>query len=182
MGVVYTEETASRASAWLAGSDSKRRTRENTAELHSLYATITGHPAGSCTNCNFSGYVGILQAYVTHSNCLFNPELMLSPSYSFAPGFENETFVLDSYSRVVGANDLTDADAEFMIKNNHAHMLLKNGKPIADEAGTEPKKLLKADHQARYKELHGEDADDKMTVAELIAANDAKQAELDTQD
>ena len=42
MAVAYTEETASRAASWLASSDSKRRTRPNIEELHSIYAQWAG--------------------------------------------------------------------------------------------------------------------------------------------
>ncbi|TGE04757.1 hypothetical protein [Hymenobacter fodinae] len=184
MAVAYTEEIASRAQAWLDASYSKRHTNEYKAELHALYALITGNPAAGCTNCNFQGYVDILSAYVRHYQRQSTPELMANATYSLAPGFENEQFVHESYSEVVTADNLTDKSAEFFISKGFKHAFLKNGKAIEDEAAKEdaPKLTEKQKKQAEYKEVLGTDADDKLTIAQLTEAIDAKRAEHDKQD
>ncbi|MBX0290956.1 hypothetical protein K3G63_10930 [Hymenobacter sp. HSC-4F20] len=183
MAVLYTEEVASRAQAWLAASYSKRRTNEYIAELHALYGLITGNSAAGCTSCNFQGYVDLLTAYVAHFQRLQHPELMAKSAYSLAPGYENETFVHESYSEALKADNLTDKGAEFFIKNGFKHAFLKNGKPIEDEAPAEPKKLTpKQQAVADYKELFQTDPDEKLTETQLREAIDTKKKELDQVD
>lgn len=178
MAVAYTPELLSRVQTWLSYSASKRRTAGNLAELHQLYAAITGQSAAGCTNCNFSGYVGILEAYQRQSLRHLFPETVKSSSYTLAPGLENETLVHESYSKTVTADNITDEDAEFFIKNGFPHAFLKNGKVITAEAeATTPKLKTKADFQARYKELFGEDADEKLIIAQLTEAIEAKEQE-----
>jgi hypothetical protein len=179
VAVQYSEETLSRVKAWLSYSGSKRRTRENTAELHQLYAAISGGSATGCTNCNFSNYVAILTAYERQATHHFFPSTMADSSYALAPGYENETFVHEKFGEAITADNLTDKAAEFFIKNGFKHAFVKKEAAKAD-AGQPT--LRKADYQARYKELLGTDADDKLTIAQLTEAIEAKEAELNKQD
>ncbi|SNC67342.1 hypothetical protein SAMN06265337_1918 [Hymenobacter gelipurpurascens] len=180
MRAEYSEELLSRVETWLSYSFSKRRTRDNVADLHQLYSLITGGSAQGCTNCNFSGYVGILEAYQRQSFRLLDPETVSNSSYTLAPGYEEQQFVHDAFDGVVTSENLTDKAAEFFIEKGFKHAFVKKIAPKAESEHSKPK--TKADYQARYKELLGEDADDKLTIAQLTEAIDAKQAELDKQD
>ncbi|UOQ53043.1 hypothetical protein [Hymenobacter cellulosivorans] len=178
MAVNYTAELLGRVQTWLNHSATKRRTREQTQELHQLYEQITGQSAAGCTSCNFQGYVDLLQAHERQSIRFLFPETVEKSIYTIAPGYENEQFVHESYNKAVTAENLTDKDAEFFISQGFPHAFLKNGKPLEAEAAAEAApKPKKADYQARYKELHGVDADEKLTIAQLQEAIDAKEKE-----
>lgn len=180
MAVEYTEEVASRAAAWLAHSTSKRRTRENIAELHALYALISGQSAAGCVSCGFSHYVDLLTAYVRHFQRLADPTIMADSQYSIAPGLENETFVHENYSEAITADNLTDKAAEFFIKNGYEHAFVKKEKPTTGPST--PKLTEKQQAVADYKELFGADADEKLTAKELQALIADKRTELSKQD
>jgi hypothetical protein len=177
----HNAETLRRVQAWLAMPLMKKRHPDGLAELAAVYALASGQPTSHCRQCHYSDYVAVIKAYERHSLRLLHPQTMPPSTYTLAPGFENETFVHESYSEAVTADTLTDAAAEFFIQNGYQHAFLKAGKPLEEEAPAEPKRLLKADHQARYKELFGQEPDARLTVDELLKANDAKQAELDAQ-
>ncbi|TGD82875.1 hypothetical protein [Hymenobacter wooponensis] len=180
MAVAYTAETLSRVQAWLSLSLSKRHTNAGKAELHALYALITGGSAAGCTNCNYSGYVGILEAYERQALRLLHPELMADSNYSLAPGFENEQFVHEKFSSVVTADNLTDEAAEFFIKNGFEHAFVK--KEAAKSEPSQPRLTEKQQAVADYKELFGEEPDAAKTAKELKELIAAKKAELDLQD
>ncbi|WP_400190666.1 hypothetical protein [Hymenobacter sp. B81] len=186
MAVTYTQELLDRAEAWTRQPLAEKRSAAGLIRLAALYSAITGTAAGSCRQCQYSDYNAVVQAYVRQASAHLYPETVSKTQYSLAPGFENETFVHEAYDQAVTAATLTDADAEFFIKNGFGHAFLKDGKPIpqkteAEAAGDGAPKLKKADYQARYEELHGEKPDEKLTIAQLIEANDAKQADLDAQ-
>ncbi|GGG34226.1 hypothetical protein [Hymenobacter glacieicola] len=180
MAAAYNEELLSRVQTWLGYSYSKRHTRENTAELHALYAAITGGSAEGCTNCNYDGYVGLLEAYERQSLRFLHPELMPESNYTLAPGFENETFVHESYSKAVTADTLTDEAAEFFISKGYGHAFVK--KEGAETKSEAPKLTEKQQLQAEYKDLFAQDADEALTIPKLKEAIAAKKAELDQQD
>jgi hypothetical protein len=136
MAVQYSEDTLSRVKAWLSHSASKRRTRENTAELHQLYAAISGGSATGCTNCNFSNYVAILTAYERQATHHFFPTIMADSQYTLAPGYENETFVHESFSEAITAENITDKAAEFFIKNGFKHAFVKKEGAHPEAAGS----------------------------------------------
>jgi hypothetical protein len=174
----HSDELLSRVQTWLSYSYAKRHTVENKAELHQLYALISGGSATGCTNCNFAGYVGYLEAYEQQSLRFLHPELVKDSAYTFAPGYENETFVHENYSEVVSAKNLTDKGAEFFIKQGFGHAFLKNGKPVATEsAEAAPKPKTKAEWAARYAEILGTEPEATLTIAQLAEAIEAKEQE-----
>jgi hypothetical protein len=179
----YSPELLSRVQTWLSYSFAKRHTAQNTAELHQLYALISGGSAQGCTNCNYAGYVAYLEAYEQHSHRFLHPETVEKSTYTLAPGYENETFVHDSHSEAVTAKNLTDKGAEFFIKQGFGHAFLKNGKPVTDEAGSQAPKLTEKQQAiADYKELFGTDVDTTLTavkIKELIAAEKERLDQLD---
>jgi hypothetical protein len=169
-------DTLRRVQAWLARPLPEKRQPAGLAELAAVYSLASGQPTSSCRQCHYSDYVAVVKAFARHSLRLLHPQPMPPSMYTLAPGYENETFVHESYREAITADNLTDAAAEFFIKNGWKHAFVKTEEAKADAA---PPKLLKADHQARYKELFGEDPDARLTVDELIRANEAKQAERD---
>ena len=177
MAVDYgNADTLRRVQAWLARPLIEKRQPAGLEELAAVYSLASGQPTSNCRQCHYSDYVAVIKAYERHSLRLLHPQTMPPSTYTLAPGFENETFVHESYSEAVTADNLTDSAAEFFIQNGYKHAFLKKEEAKAE---TTTPKLLKADHQARYKELFGQEPDAKLTVDELTKANDAKQAELD---
>lgn len=172
----HNADTLRRVQAWLAMPLIKKRQPDGLAELAAVYSLASGQPTSNCRQCHYSDYVAVVKAFERHSLRLLHPQTMPPSTYTLAPGFENETFVHESYAEAVTADNLTDAAAEFFIKNGYKHAFLKKEEAKAEAATP---KLLKADHQARYKELFGQEPDARLTVDDLLKANDAKQAELD---
>jgi hypothetical protein len=169
-------DTLRRVQAWLARPLPEKRQPAGLAELAAVYALASGQPTSNCRQCHYSDYVALIKAYERHSLRLLHPQTMPPSTYTLAPGFENETFVHESYREAVTADNLTDSAVEFFIQNGYKHAFLKKEEAKAETA---PPKLLKADHQARYKALFGEEPDARLTVDDLLKANDAKQAERD---
>ena len=177
MAVDYgNADTLRRVHAWLARPLNEKRHPAGLEELAAVYSLASGQPTSHCRQCHYSDYVAVIKAYERHSLRLLHPQTMPPSTYTLAPGFENETFVHESYAEAVTADNLTDSAAEFFLQNGYQHAFLKKEEAKAE---TTPPKLLKADHQARYKELFGQEPDAKLTVDDLLKANDAKQAELD---
>lgn len=173
----HNAETLRRVQAWLALPLTKKRSLAGLDELAALYRLTSGSTAGRCRQCQYSDFNAAVVAYERHSFRLLHPHLMANTQYALAPGFENEQFVHESYSEVVTAENLTDEAAEFFIANGFENAFVKRADAKTETEGRP--KLLKADHQARYKELFGQEPDARLTVDELTRANDAKQAELD---
>jgi hypothetical protein len=180
--VAYTEELLARASAWASLPLEERRRPAGLAELAALYGDITSAPVSSCRQCQYSDYSAVVQAYVRQASRLFHPETMPDSNYTLAPGYENETFVHESFSQAVTADNLTDEAAEFFIKAGFEHAFVKKAQPKTSKPQEEPAKLTpKQQLQATYKELYNEDADDKVTSEQLKELIATKQAELDAQ-
>lgn len=189
MGVVYTQELLDRATAYVGQPIDQRRHDVGLAEISQLVADISGQPVGKCRQCQYSDHLATVRAYINQATRFLHPETVSSNTYALAPGFQNETFVHESYSEAVTADNLTDKAAEFFIKNGYEHAFLKNGKPIqpakAASSEAEPAKptapMKKIDYQAQYEQVLGEKPADSLTIAQLVEAIEAKQNEQDAQ-
>lgn len=175
MGVTYSQVLLDRATAYVAQPLSARRYEQGLAEVTALYSEITGQPASTCRQCQYSNYLAVVQAYIRQATRELHPETMAESTYTIAPGFENETFVHEGYAIAVTAENLTDEAAEFFIDKGFKHAFVK--KAAAESPKTEGDKppTEKQTLQARYKELHGEEADAKLTIADLKEAIKAKE-------
>jgi len=176
VAVEYTQELLDRAQEYVDKSVSDRRYEAGLTELTSLYTAITGDPVGKCRQCQVSDYMSVVNGYTRAATRFLHPELMPESKYTIAPGLENETFVHEGYNKAVKAENLEDADAEFFISKGFTDaFILKAGQSADGEGDKEPKLTEKQQLQARYKELFGEDADEKLTIAQLKEAIKAKE-------
>lgn len=129
--ITYSEALLVRAEAWHNSALNEKRQGPGLAELAALYADITGEPAGSCRQCQFSDYSATVRAYVIQATNLLYPTIMAANTeYTLAPGFENETFVDAGYSKAVSAENLTDKDAKYFIGRGLGHAFYHNGRPV----------------------------------------------------
>jgi hypothetical protein len=175
VAVTYSQALLDRATAYLDQPLTARRYAEGLAEISHLVSDITGEASGSCRQCQYLDYVAIVKNYQRAATRFLHPELMVDSKYTIAPGLENETFVHEGYGSTVTAENLTDEAAEFFIRKGFSHaFLLKPGaeaaKPESDKPLTEKQTL-----QARYKELFGEQPEEKVTIAELKEAIKTKE-------
>lgn len=134
MATRYTAELLAQATAYVARPLSERRQPAGLAELADLYAAITGQSGSSCRQCQYSDFFSSLQSYIREATRFLHPELMTESKYTFAPGFQSETLVHESYTKKVTADNLTDEDAKFFLKNGYGHVIVEKGaKPAATE-------------------------------------------------
>jgi hypothetical protein len=178
VGLVYSQALLDRASAYVAKPVEARRYAEGMAEITALYSAITGQPVGTCQQCQYLDFLAAVNAYIREATRFLHPETMADSKYTIVPGMQNEKFVHENYSKVVTADNMTDADAEFLIKNGFKHAILPKEAPKAEDEGDQkPVLKLKADFQARFKELFEADADEKLTIAQLTEHIEAKEAD-----
>lgn len=173
MALAYTQLLYERAQAYQDRPLGQKRSPDGLAELAALWAAITGEQAGSCRQCQYSDFNAVVVAYLRASTRLLHPELMSDSAYQLVPGFENETFVDDTYGRVVTADSLTDEDAEYFIKAGYKHAFVKKTAAASVDSTPALGSLTKADLQARHLEVVGSEADDKLTKAQLIEVIEA---------
>ncbi|KUG06880.1 hypothetical protein [Solirubrum puertoriconensis] len=193
MAIAYTEELLAQAEAWASLPLEERRSAAGLLQLAVLYSYITGEPAGSCRQCQYSDYNQVVQAYIRQATRHLHPETMADSNYTLANGYESEQFVHEDYNKVVTADNLTDEDAEFFIGKGFEHAFVKKasaaeateaestGETEGEEEEPAKKPTEKERLLATYKQLHGEEADASLTIPQLKEANAAKQADLDAQ-
>ncbi|MBO2010847.1 hypothetical protein [Hymenobacter negativus] len=178
MRTAYTPELLARAQAWVSLPLNDKRYQAGMTELWALYAAITQTPVSTCRQCQYSDYAAIVVAYVREATTFLHPETVSDTKYTLANGYENEQFVHEKYATTITGENLTDEAAEFFIKNGFAHaIILKAGQNADGSTGEVDTKASKADLQARYKELYGEDAPKKHTVDKLTADIHTKEGE-----
>lgn len=178
MRVVYTPELLARAQAWVSLPLNDKRYAPGMKELWALYAEITQTQPGDCRQCMYSDYAAVVVAYTREASHFLFPETMPESKYTLANGYENEQFVHEDYATTITAENLTDEAAQFFISKGFGHaIILKAGENADGSTGEVDNKPSKADLQARYKVLFGEDAPKKHTIDKLTEAIDGKEAE-----
>jgi hypothetical protein len=177
--IAYTAELLSRAQAWLSLPLTDKRYEAGLQELTELYRLITGEPASSCRQCQYSDWAATVVAYVREASTFLFPETMSESKYTVANGYEHEQFVHEDYNKVVTAENLTDADAKFFIGKGFGHAIkLKAGENPDGSTGEVDTKPTKDELKARYAELYGQDAPKKHNVAQLTADIATKEGEI----
>ena len=178
MAVAYTQELLDRATAYVGQPLNSRRYAEGLSEISQLYSEISGQPVGTCQQCQYSDFMRTVQAYIREATRFLHPETMSESNYTIAPGFENETFVHESYGEAVTAETLTDKAAEFFIKNGYAHAFVKKAatKAPAEKPLTEKQQL-----QADFEKAFGTAPEERVTSADLRKHLDAREADADYQ-
>jgi uncharacterized protein (DUF1810 family) len=178
MPVNYSQELLDRATAYVEQPLAARRYAEGLTEISQLYSQITGEVSGTCKQCQYSDYLAVVTNYVQAARRFLHPETMAETSYTFAPGYEHEHIAHERYNKKVTVDNLTDEDAEALLDLGYKHVIVKKTAEVAEKAAdTTPKLTEKQTAQARYKELFGTDADEKLTIAKLTEYSDAKQAD-----
>lgn len=132
MGVTISQVLLDRATAYVSQPLAARRYEEGLAEITALYSEITGQPAATCRQCQYSNYLAVVQAYIRQATRELHPETMAESNYSIAPGLENEVFVHEGLSEAVTAENLTDKSAEFLIKHGYKHAFVLKSAAKAD--------------------------------------------------
>jgi hypothetical protein len=139
VGITINQALLDRATAYVAQPLAARRYEAGLAEVTALYSAITGQPAATCRQCQYSTYLAVVQAYIRQATRELHPDTMPESKYSIAPGLENETFVHEGLSEAVTAENLTDKTAEFLMKHGFEHaFVLKSGAKAEAEKGGEP--------------------------------------------
>jgi hypothetical protein len=145
MGVLYTQDLAERATAWLArpltASPEGKRSAEGLLELATIWAAINRTGLPECLRqCQYSERAQALRNYlVEFSRHPLFPDTMLETSqskYQIAPDFAGQTFVDEGLSAPVTAENLTDEAAEYFIKKGRKDaFILRSSAPAEVAAG-----------------------------------------------
>ncbi|MGI4736126.1 MAG: hypothetical protein ACRYG7_13195 [Janthinobacterium lividum] len=138
MAPAYTQQLLDRAQAYTEQPLTARRSPEGLTELASIYSAITGQPVGSCRQCQYSDFLAAVANYTRSATRFLHPELMSESKYAIAPGLENETFVHESYNKVVTAENLEDKDVEFFKSKGLGKSFVLKSKKDADAAAAAP--------------------------------------------
>jgi len=134
MVAAYNQDLLDRATAYVGQPLTARRYAEGLSDITALYSEITGEPASTCRQCQYSNYLAVVQAYIRQATRELHPETMADSKYSIAPGLENETFVHEGLSEAITAENLTDQAAEFLIGKGFGHaFILKPGHEASAE-------------------------------------------------
>jgi hypothetical protein len=178
MAVNYSQELLDRATAYVGQSLTARRYDAGLTEISQLYSEITGETVGTCRQCQYSDFMAVVTNYIASATRFLHPETMSETTYTFAPGFEHEHIAHERYNKKVTVDNLTDTDAEALLKLGYGHVIVKKAAAASEKpADNTPKLTEKQTAQARFKELFGTDPDDKLTIAKLTEYSDAKQAD-----
>jgi uncharacterized protein (DUF1810 family) len=178
MAVNYSQQLLDRAQAYVEQPLAARRYAEGLTEISQLYSEITGEASGTCKQCQYLDYLAVVTNYVQAARRFLHPETMAETSYTFAPGYEHEHIAHERYNKKVTVDNLTDEDAEQLIKLGYGHVIVKKTAAASEKPAAPEKPLTeKQTAQARFKELFGTDADEKLTIAKLTEYSDAKQAD-----
>ena len=171
------EELLARSQGWLTLPYPENREPGNRRELNVLYQAITGK-AADCSHCNnwlirmaskVSDYVANPEAFTIQPTQI---EIMSNTSTKYrksqaAISNGAKTVVLnhgDGMSQLINLDSMTDEEAEALLESpQYKH----NVEAVENEEEETPKLTEKQQLQARFKELSGEDAEDKTTIAEL---------------
>lgn len=181
------DELLVRSQAWLSLPYPENREPANRQELNTLYQAITG-TAADCANC--VNWLLRMAAKVTEyvanpSSFTIKPtqtEIMSNVSKKYRKSAvakaNDATQVVINHgngdSQLINLDTMTDEEAEVLLsKDQYKH----NVEVIGSQEEEAPKLTEKQQLQARYKELTGEDAEEKTTIAELkvrISEEEAK--------
>jgi hypothetical protein len=124
----YTQELLDRAQAYVEQPLTARRgTEQGLAELAALYSLITGEAEGDCRQCQVSDFMAAVTVYIREATRFFHPELMADSKYTFASKYANEIIADGRYSKAVTAENMTDQDAEYLLKLGYAHVIQLKG-------------------------------------------------------
>jgi hypothetical protein len=127
----YSQALLDRAQAYVEQPLNARRYDAGLTEISQLYAEITGEPVGKCRQCQYKDFLAVVTAYIREATRFLHPELMADSKYTFAPGFAGEVIADGRYSKTVTAENLTDQDAEALIKLGYGHVIVaKPGESI----------------------------------------------------
>ena len=120
----YTQVLLDRAQAHATRPLTDRRYAEGLSEIAQLYADITGEPVGKCRQCQYKDFLAVVTAYIREATRFLHPELMADSNYTFAPGFAGEVIADGRYTKTVTADNLTDQDAEALLKLGYGHVIV----------------------------------------------------------
>jgi hypothetical protein len=120
----YSQALLDRAQAYVAQPLNNRRYEQGLAEISQLYAEITGETVGTCRQCQYKDFLAVVTAYIREATRSLHPELMADSKYTFAPGFAGEVIADGRYNKTVTNENLTDEDAEALIKLNYGHVIV----------------------------------------------------------
>ena len=177
MGLLYTQELADRAHAWIgrpltAGPEGKR-SADGLLELASIWAAIHRQPLPECIRqCQYSERQASVAAYLREFSrfSTFNSNTMSDTAptsqYQIAPEFAGQSFVHDDFNGAVTAENLTDEAAEFFISKGRDDAFVKIGSKEAKAANAE-----QVAKDTAPDDLATEQAAHKATTAALEAAN-----------
>jgi hypothetical protein len=128
----YTQALLDRAQAYVGQPLNNRRYEQGLTEISLLYAAITGEAVGTCRQCQYKDFLAVVTAYIREATRFLHPELMADSKYTFAPGFAGEVIADGRYTKTVTAENITDEDAEALIKLGFGHVIvLKPGQELA---------------------------------------------------
>ena len=147
----YTQPLLDRAQAYVEQPLTARRgTEAGLSELTALYSAITGEAAGTCRQCQVSDFMAVVTAYIREATRFLHPETVQDSKYTFVPAFANEQIVDGRYDKVVTAENLTDQDAEKLLKMGYGHVIVKKGAADATaEAGDDKTETSAGEKKAK---------------------------------
>ncbi|MGI4884280.1 MAG: hypothetical protein ACRYFR_04905 [Janthinobacterium lividum] len=177
--MAFSEALVARAQAWADQPLNDKRRPAGLAELAALWSAITGQPAGTCRQCQFSDFNATVGAYLRESFRYLHPELMADAKFLLAAAFATQSLVHESYNKAVTADNLTDEDAAFFITHGYAHAFTKaNGKPLseADIAKITAKQALDDDADEPSGAIQVTPANALVPAADLLAEQTAHAA------
>lgn len=135
----YSAELAARADAWLALPLAQKRSPEGLTELGSLWATMQGLPPVACRQCQYSDRARDVATYLRdYHRFTQHPDAMSDSKYTFAPQFTGEVIADGRYNKTVTAENLTDADAEALLKLDYGHVIVLKAGATAAPSTTAP--------------------------------------------
>ena len=120
----YTQALLDRANAYTGQPLNNRRYAPGLTEISQLYVHITGETVGTCRQCQYKDFLAVVTAYSREATRFLHPELMADSKYTFAPGFADEVIADGRYNKTVTAENLTDEDAEALIKLKYDHVIV----------------------------------------------------------
>jgi hypothetical protein len=169
VSTTYNQALLDRATAYVGQPLTARRYDAGLTEISALYAEITGDAVGKCRQCQYKDFLAVVTAYIREATRLLHPETVQDSKYTFAPGFQAEVIADGRYSKAVTAENLTDEDAEALIKLGYPHVIvLKPGQEAVAEGETEQGdgEPAQPEPTEREKELEQELAQTKSSLTE----------------
>jgi hypothetical protein len=177
MAVNFSQELLDRATAYVGQPLTARRYDAGLTEISQLYSAITGEAVGTCRQCQYSDFMAVVTNYIASATRFLHPETMSETTYTFAPGYEHEHIAHERYNKKVTVDNLTDEDAEQLIKLGYGHVIVKKTAAVAEKpADNTPKLTPKQQLQADFGRIIGTKPDDKLTMDQLTEQIKAKEA------